>query len=281
MLNALANLAIRRSRAVIVTAVLASVVAGALGRRRRQPPGSLRCRRPRDRERPGRQSARRRRLPGPRRDRAGAWSRRLLAADQAAGRVAGARASPRIQRSAASADYYTTGSRDFVSADGHSTYLAVALKPTDDKEQQDAAKRIADRLDGAPGVTLGGPALAQEQVNKQVENDLRTAELLAFPLLFLLSLLFFRSVVAALLPLLIGGLAIVGTFLMLRVASELTSVSIFALNLVTGLGLGPGDRLQPVHGLALPRGDRPQRARARGDAADAGHRRADRSSSPR
>ena len=136
------------------------------------------------------------------------------------------------------ADYYTTGSRDFVSADGRSTYLAVDLKPTDDKEQQDAAKRIADRMDGAPGVTLGGPALAQEQVNKQVESDLRKAELLAFPFLFLLSLLFFRSGVAALLPPLIGGLAIVGTFLMLRVASELTSISIFALNLVTGLGLG-------------------------------------------
>jgi RND superfamily putative drug exporter len=85
---------------------------------------------------------------------------------------------------------------------------------------------------------VGGPAVAQKEVNEQVERDLRTAELYAFPLLFLLSLLFFRSLVAALLPLLVGALAIVGTFLMLRVASELTSVSIFALNLVTGLGLG-------------------------------------------
>ena len=83
-----------------------------------------------------------------------------------------------------------------------------------------------------------GRAVAQKEVNEQVESDLRTAELYAFPLLFLLSLLFFRSLVAALLPLLVGALAIVGTFLMLRVASELTSVSIFALNLVTGLGLG-------------------------------------------
>ncbi len=62
--------------------------------------------------------------------------------------------------------------------------------------------------------------------------------MLAFPLLFLLSLLFFRSLVAALLPLLIGGLAIVGTFLVLRIASEFGSISIFALNLTTGLGLG-------------------------------------------
>ena len=85
---------------------------------------------------------------------------------------------------------------------------------------------------------VGGRAVAQKEVNTQVEHDLRTAEVYAFPLLFVLSLIFFRSLVAALLPLLVGGLAIVGTFLMLRVASELTSVSIFALNLVTGLGLG-------------------------------------------
>ncbi len=75
-------------------------------------------------------------------------------------------------------------------------------------------------------------------MNEQTESDLRTAELLAFPFLFLLSLLFFRSLVAALLPLMVGGLAIVGTMVALRGASEVTPVSIFALNLVTGLGLG-------------------------------------------
>ena len=122
--------------------------------------------------------------------------------------------------------------------DGSATYLAVSLKPTGDKDQQDAAKAIADALEGQPGVSVGGIALAQEQVNKQVEKDLRMAELLAFPILFLLSLLFFRSAVAALLPLLIGGLAIVGTFFLLRLANEVVSVSIFALNLTTGLGLG-------------------------------------------
>ena len=89
-----------------------------------------------------------------------------------------------------------------------------------------------------PGVVVGGAAVAQEQVNKQVEEDLKKAELLAFPLLFLLSLLFFRSLVASVLPLMIGGLAIVGTFLILRIASEFGSISIFALNLTTALGLG-------------------------------------------
>jgi RND superfamily putative drug exporter len=134
--------------------------------------------------------------------------------------------------------YYGTRSPVFVSEDGRSTYFAVALETTDDKEWQETGAKIADSLSEEPGVVVGGAAVAQEQVNKQVENDLRTAEMLAFPLLFLLSLLFFRSLVASLLPLMIGGLAIVGTFLILRVASEFGSISIFALNLTTALGLG-------------------------------------------
>jgi uncharacterized membrane protein YdfJ with MMPL/SSD domain len=134
--------------------------------------------------------------------------------------------------------YYDTRSRAFVSRDGDSTYFAVALKATGDKELQESGREIADQLAADPGVVVGGFAVAQEQVNKQVEEDLKKAEMIAFPLLFLLSLLFFRSLVASVLPLMIGGLAIVGTFLILRVASEFGSISIFALNLTTALGLG-------------------------------------------
>jgi uncharacterized membrane protein YdfJ with MMPL/SSD domain len=134
--------------------------------------------------------------------------------------------------------YYDTHSPAFVSRDRQSSYFVVALKPTGDKELQDAGAAIADQLAADPGVVVGGFAVAQEQVNKQVEKDLRMAEMLAFPLLFLLSLLFFRSLVASVLPLMIGGLAIVGTFLILRLASEFGSISIFALNLTTALGLG-------------------------------------------
>ncbi len=134
--------------------------------------------------------------------------------------------------------YYTTRSKAFVANDGGSTYFAIALKATEDKPWQEAGAEIADELNEEPGVLVGGAAVAQEQVNKQVEEDLKKAELLAFPLLFLLSLLFFRSLVAAVLPLMIGGLAIIGTFLILRIASEIGSISIFALNLTTALGLG-------------------------------------------
>jgi uncharacterized membrane protein YdfJ with MMPL/SSD domain len=139
---------------------------------------------------------------------------------------------------AAVTGYYDTRSPAFVSRDGDATYFAVSLKPTGDKQMQDSGAAIADQLAKHPGVVVGGFAVAQEQVNKQVEKDLRKAEMLAFPLLFLLSLLFFRSLVASVLPPMIGGLAIVGTFLILRIASEFGSISIFALNLTTALGLG-------------------------------------------
>jgi uncharacterized membrane protein YdfJ with MMPL/SSD domain len=134
--------------------------------------------------------------------------------------------------------YYDTHSPVFVSKDGRSTYFAVTLKTFDDKQWQETGADIADQLSGKPGVIVGGAAVAQEQVNKQVEKDLRMAEMLAFPLLFLLSFIFFRSLIASALPLMIGGLAIVGTFLILRIASEFASISIFALNLTTALGLG-------------------------------------------
>jgi RND superfamily putative drug exporter len=134
--------------------------------------------------------------------------------------------------------FYESGSPAFVSEDKRSTYLSVGLKPTGDKQWQEAGAAIAEEYNERPGIVVGGPAVAQEQVNKQVEKDLQKAEMLAFPLLFLLSFLFFRSLVAAALPVMTGVLAIVGTFLIIRLLSEAGSISIFALNLTTGLGLG-------------------------------------------
>jgi len=133
---------------------------------------------------------------------------------------------------------FREGGRALVARDGRSTYLAVTLKPGDDTDDEAVAERLESSLAGTPGVKLGGESVAEPQVNEQVSEDLERAELLAFPLLALLSFLFFRSLVASLLPLVVGGLSIVLTFLGLRLASELGSVSVFALNLVTGLGLG-------------------------------------------
>ena len=133
---------------------------------------------------------------------------------------------------------YDTHTRTMVSRDGRSTYLLAYFRPFSDKRISDDAKAIQARFASRHDVKLGGLAIANAQVNSQVSHDLAHDELIAFPLIFLLSLVFFRSLVAALLPPLLGGLAIIGTFLLLRVVSGFLDVSVFALNLVTGAGLG-------------------------------------------
>ena len=97
-----------------------------------------------------------------------------------------------------------------------------------------AARRLEHEL---PGL-VGGAAVASEQVRAQSERDLFRAELIALPLLTLLGLWVFRSLVAALLPVAAGVLSIATTLCLLRVANIWAPISVFALNLVTGAGLG-------------------------------------------
>jgi uncharacterized membrane protein YdfJ with MMPL/SSD domain len=134
--------------------------------------------------------------------------------------------------------FYETHDPSMVSRDGHSTYVVAYFKTRSDTQLENAAQRIEDQFAGQDDVRLGGEQIANAQANTQVGHDLARAELLAFPLIFLLSLLFFRSLVAALLPPLLGGLAIVATFFALRIVAGFADLSVFALNFVTGLGLG-------------------------------------------
>ena len=127
-------------------------------------------------------------------------------------------------------------SSPLVARDRRATYVAAYLRS--DADQGEAGERIARELSRIEGVTVGGYAVAVPQVSDQVSEDLARAEMLAFPLLFLLSLFVFRGAVAALLPLFVGLLTIMGTFLGLRIVNEGLLLSIFALNLTIGLGLG-------------------------------------------
>jgi uncharacterized membrane protein YdfJ with MMPL/SSD domain len=88
-----------------------------------------------------------------------------------------------------------------------------------------------------PG-TVGGGALASEQIGNQSERDLVRAELIAFPLLLLLALWIFRGLVAALLPVAAGLLALLMTLALLRLVNDVRPISVFALNLVTGAAIG-------------------------------------------
>ncbi len=132
----------------------------------------------------------------------------------------------------------STHQRAFVSNDGRSTYVAATFRNLSDKRVEDAGTRLQTRLQKLPGVSVGGSALSGPAIGKQVGQDIGKAEGLAFPLLFLLALIFFRGLVAALLPLFVGVITIFGAFFLLRVVTIALPLSVFALNLVIALGLG-------------------------------------------
>jgi RND superfamily putative drug exporter len=130
------------------------------------------------------------------------------------------------------------GGRALVAADGTSALVTATLEASAD--EGDAVARATHRLERVPGVTLGGPAVAGEQIGDQVNSDLGRAELLAFPLLALLALIFFRGGRAAALPLMVGLLAVVCSFVVIRLIDGVYGLSVYSLNVIFGLGLGLG-----------------------------------------
>ncbi len=134
-------------------------------------------------------------------------------------------------------DYSSTHLPELVSRNGRQTLVLAAFAKQEDSAH--AVERVRPLLAGA-GVRFGGNDVAFEQINEETTSDLRRAETFAFPILLLLSFWVFRGLIAAALPLLVGGFAIVLTFLVLRVVDQFAGLSIFAVNLVTGVGLGLG-----------------------------------------
>lgn len=134
-------------------------------------------------------------------------------------------------------DYSSTHLPELVSRDGRQTVVLAAF--ADRERSKEAVDRVRPLLAGS-GVRIGGNDVAFSEINERTSSDLQHAEMFAFPILLLLSLWVFRGLIAAVLPLLVGGFAIVSTFLLLRLIDQFAGLSIFAVNLVTGIGLGLG-----------------------------------------
>jgi RND superfamily putative drug exporter len=123
-----------------------------------------------------------------------------------------------------------------VSEAGDRVYLLPRVETGgDDSEMREAVEAA---VGGDPGVVLGGSIFADEQVSTQGEEDLQRAELFAFPLLFVLSLLFFRGLVAASLPLLLGAINLIGTLVVLRLLHFPFDIGVLSINVATALGFG-------------------------------------------
>ena len=141
--------------------------------------------------------------------------------------------------------YWTSGGEATLkSADGKAAYILVygdgeAFTP----ESQKLGKVMQEKYDGEyEGLTLyaGGVGVVGHAITKKISDDLKIAELISIPLTFILLVLVFGALAASAMPLIVGVAAILGAFFILYLFTLFTTVSIYALNLTTGMGLGLG-----------------------------------------
>ncbi|MER7559430.1 MMPL family transporter [Nocardioides sp. NPDC126508] len=127
-----------------------------------------------------------------------------------------------------------------ISDDGSHGLISVGAKNPDSVDAAAVIDRYTDdaATDDATTVHVGGQLATFEEVGTQIGADLGLAESIAIPLMIALLVLAFGNVVAAFVTIGVGGFAIAGTFAELSVLGSFTDVSIYALNLTTGLGLG-------------------------------------------
>jgi putative drug exporter of the RND superfamily len=144
----------------------------------------------------------------------------------------------------ATLSYWTSGKPDGLRGkDGRTGQVLVYAKDADDAAQMDLASTVVDRFGGRHDgldVQVGGFATVSDSITRNVKADLARAESIAVPLTMVLLLVVFGGVVAAGLPFTVAVGSILGSFAVVWVVTTATDVSVFALNLITGLGLGLG-----------------------------------------
>ncbi|MBD0734971.1 MMPL family transporter [Streptomyces sp. CBMA29] len=249
MFERIAELAIRRSRLVLIVAIVATAVMGAVGA------GAFTKLLGGGFDDPASQSTRARDLID---KRFGGETNLVLLVRTADGRIADGRIdAPAAERNGRAlvaelksdttlanvVSYWDTPSPELRSKDGREAMVLAHVKG-DPTQQQKNAEKLLDHFGGtykdALTVRAGGVAAVGNDMSTQVVKDLELAELIAIPLTLVLLLFVFGSAVAALLPLAIAIIAILGSFAELSLLADVTSVSNTATNLTTALGLGLG-----------------------------------------
>jgi len=141
--------------------------------------------------------------------------------------------------------YWSSGGEQaFKSKDGKAGYILVyssaeAFSPA----SEEMGAYFQDNYDGkVDGFTLysGGVGVVGNAINKKISKDLAIAEAISIPATFILLVFVFGAMVASAMPLIVGVSAILGAFFILYLFTLFTDVSIYALNLTTGMGLGLG-----------------------------------------
>lgn len=135
------------------------------------------------------------------------------------------------------------GAPSLKSKKGTSAFIFVYLKSNDFTEIDKLGGVYQAKYDGnykGLNVYASGGAVFANAINGRIQDDLKLSEAVSIPLTFLLLLFVFGAMAASAMPLVVGVTAILGTFFVMYLLTLFTDVSIFALNLTTGLGLGLG-----------------------------------------
>ena len=140
--------------------------------------------------------------------------------------------------------YWSTGALPSLqSRDGKAAYIFVYTQNSNFGPISDIGKAIQIRFDGpfeGLHVYVSGAGVIAHAINSKISKDLALAETISIPLTFVLLAFVFGALVASAMPLVVGISAILGAFFLIYLFTLFTNVSIFALNLITGLGLGLG-----------------------------------------
>ena len=136
-------------------------------------------------------------------------------------------------------NWYDTGDPSLVSADRHSTQVVVSLAGDTQDELSSSADEVRPVLESDQLTThVAGQYAVFSDVSETVGKDIGRAETISMPLVLILSLIIFGSIVAALMPVGIGAIAVFGSFAIVRVLTSFTDVSVFAINIITLMGMG-------------------------------------------
>ena len=127
-----------------------------------------------------------------------------------------------------------------VSTDRQAVQVLVSLAGDTQAEQADLLDELWPHLDDVKALETdaAGPWAVYKGVNETVSEDLARAEALSLPIVLVLSLLIFGSLVAALMPVLVGAIAVLGALAAVRLLTTITEVSVFSINVITLLGFG-------------------------------------------
>lgn len=132
------------------------------------------------------------------------------------------------------------GAQSMVDKHQKSALVVVSFKSASESTSIDTADALELQFKNDKDVVLGGRAIAEAQIDDTVTSDLVRSEIVAVPILLLLALLFFRGVIAAILPLALAAMVTFLTMSSVRVATEFMPMSSYAINLTTALAMGLG-----------------------------------------